>query len=185
MDDAALLARWRDGDGSAGSALFGRHFRDVYAFLRRRVGEPVVAEDLAQDTFAACVRNAAGLREGAKFRTYLFCVAQSRLIDHLRYVARHARPTTGISALPDHRPSPSTSLRAAERTSSLAAALDALTPEHQVIIDLYYVQGFRGPQLADILGLPEPTVRSRLRRAKAALRRQMLDEPDFVTSRSG
>ncbi len=172
-DDRELLLRWRAGDRNAGGELCARHFDELYGFFRRRVGEASIAEDLVQETLLACVRNVEGLRGDASFRTYLFRAAHSRLVDHYRRASRRGEPPTGISRLLADEPSPSTQLRHEEEHRLLRAAVETLTTEQQVVLDLYYLQGFRGPELAEVLGIPEPTVRSRLRRAKAALASRM------------
>lgn len=167
-DDRELLAAWREGDRRAGSELFARHFDDLYGFFRNKVHAADVAEDLVQQTMLACVRNRDGFRGDASFRTYLFTIARSRLIDLYRRRARSDEPE-GVSSLLDPAQSPSTWFRASERKQQLLAALGQLSFDHQLALELHYVQGFKGPELAAILDIPEGTVRSRLRRARAAL----------------
>jgi RNA polymerase sigma factor (sigma-70 family) len=168
VDDRELLRAWREGDRRAGSELFSRHFDELYGFFRNKVHGSDEAEDLVQQTMLACVRNRDGFRGDASFRTYLFTVARSRLIDRYRRRGRDDQPE-GISSLLDPGQSPSTWFRASERKLQLLAALSQLGFDHQLALELHYVQGFKGPELAEILDIPEGTVRSRLRRARAAL----------------
>ena len=86
-EELRLLHRWRAGDSQAGTALFERYFAGVYRFFRNKVTDG--AEDLAQETFLACVRNAQGFRGESSFRSYVFRVAYSKLHDHYR--RRHKR----------------------------------------------------------------------------------------------
>lgn len=167
-DDRELLQAWREGDRRAGSELFSRHFDDLYGFFRNKVHSGDAAEDLVQQTMLACVRNRDGFRGDSSFRTYLFTIARSRLIDLYRRRARTDEPD-GISSLLDPAQSPSTWFRASERKQQLLAALGQLSFDHQLALELHYVQGFKGPELAEVLAIPEGTVRSRLRRARAAL----------------
>jgi RNA polymerase sigma factor (sigma-70 family) len=172
LADQDLLRAWREGDRRAGSELFSRHFDELYGFFRNKVHNGDEAEDLVQQTMLACVRNRDGFRGDASFRTYLFTVARSRLID----MYRRRRPSDdpdGISSLLDPGQSPSTWFRASERKLQLLAALAQLGFDHQLALELHYVQGFKGPELAEILDIPEGTVRSRLRRARAALVEQL------------
>ncbi|MFV8752662.1 RNA polymerase sigma factor [Nannocystaceae bacterium ST9] len=172
VDDRELLRAWREGDRRAGSELFSRHFDALYGFFRNKVHSGDAAEDLVQQTMLACVRNRDGFRGDASFRTYLFTVARSRLIDLYRRRGRSDEPE-GVSSLLDPGQSPSTWFRTGERKLQLLAALSQLSFDHQLALELHYVQGFKGPELAEILAIPEGTVRSRLRRARAALIEQL------------
>jgi RNA polymerase sigma factor (sigma-70 family) len=167
-DDNELLRQWRAGDKRAGSELFGRHFDELYGFFRGKVSSSDVAEDLVQQTLLACVRNRDGFRGDSSFRTYLFTIARSRLIDLYRRRGRN-EPDEAVSMVPDPGKSPSTWFRDGERKRILIEALSRLSFDHQLVLELHYVRGFKGPELAEILGVPEGTIRSRLRRARAAL----------------
>jgi RNA polymerase sigma factor (sigma-70 family) len=166
--DAELVAAWRDGERKAGSELFARYFDELYGFFLNKVGSPDEAQDLVQQTMLACVRNRDGFRGDSSFRTYIFTVARSRLIDRHRRLARRGE-VAGIGSLRDPGQSPSTWYRSRSRVNKLNEALAGLSLDHQLALELHYVQGFHGSELATVLGLPEGTVRSRLRRAKAAL----------------
>lgn len=178
-DDMELLRDWRAGDMRAGSALFSRHFDELYGFFRNKVDTRESAEDLVQQTLLTCVRNRDGFRGDSSFRTYLFTIARSRLIDMYRKRGRD-EPEGPISSLIDPGKSPSTWFRDDERKRILLEALGRLSFEHQLVLELHYVRGFKGPELAQILGVPEGTIRSRLRRARAALEQHMME-----LSRSG
>jgi RNA polymerase sigma factor (sigma-70 family) len=171
-DDKELLREWRTGDRRAGSELFSRHFDELYGFFRNKVASGDVAEDLVQQTMLACVRNRDGFRGDSSFRTYLFTIARSRLIDMYRRRGRNEPPGT-VSSLIDPGKSPSTWFRDGERKRILIESLSRLSFDHQLVLELHYVRGFKGPELAEILDLPEGTVRSRLRRARAALVQHM------------
>jgi RNA polymerase sigma factor (sigma-70 family) len=171
-DDNELLRQWRGGDKRAGSELFARHFDELYGFFRNKVSNGDLAEDLVQQTLLACVRNRDGFRGDSSFRTYLFTIARSRLIDMYRRRGR-GEPEDVVSALVDPGQSPSTWFRDGERKRILIEALSRLSFDHQIVLELHYVRAFKGPELATILGVPEGTIRSRLRRARAALAQHM------------
>jgi RNA polymerase sigma-70 factor (ECF subfamily) len=171
-DDKELLREWRAGDRRAGSELFSRHFDDLYGFFRNKVDSRDNAEDLVQQTLLTCVRNRDGFRGDSSFRTYLFTIARSRLIDMYRKRGR-SEPDGPVSSLIDPGKSPSTWFRDDERKRILVEALARLSFEHQLVLELHYVRGFKGPELAHILAVPEGTIRSRLRRARAALEQHM------------
>ena len=167
-EDAELLAAWREGDRRAGSELFSRYFDDLYGFFHNKVHSPDEAQDLVQQTMLTCVRNRDSFRGDSSFRTFLFTVARSRLIDRHRQLTRVGE-FASVTSLRDPGQSLSTWFRRREREHKLLDALGGLTLEHRLALELHYVQGFHGSELATVLGLPEGTVRSRLRRAKAAL----------------
>jgi RNA polymerase sigma factor (sigma-70 family) len=171
-DDKELLREWRGGDLRAGSELFARHFDELYGFFRNKVDGRDNAEDLVQQTLLTCVRNRDGFRGDSSFRTYLFTIARSRLIDMYRKRGR-GEPEGPVSSLIDPGKSPSTWFRDDERKRILLGALARLSFEHQLVLELHYVRGFKGPELAEILEIPEGTIRSRLRRARAALEQHM------------
>lgn len=169
VSDFELLDAWRDGDRSAGSELFARHFAAVYGFFRNKI-EPV-AEDLTQQTFMRCVEVRDDFRGASSFRTYLFVIARSLLFNHLRRRgARDREPDLEVESLQDLEPSPSTLLVVREDHKLLVHALRRLPVSLQVALELYYVQRLRGHELAEVLAIPPGTVRSRIRRGIEQLR---------------
>jgi RNA polymerase sigma factor (sigma-70 family) len=166
-----LLERWRAGDARAGTVLFERYFPGLYRFFRNKVREG--AEDLVQETFLACVRNAERFRGESSFRSYVFRAAHSKLFDHYR--RRHKRDAIdyGVTSAMDLGESPSKMLVREEDEGLLLAALRRLPLELQIVLELYYVEKLSGPVLSEVLAVPEGTVRSRLRRAREQLREQV------------
>ncbi len=178
-DELALLDRWQNGDQRAGTVLFERYFASLYRFFRNKVTDG--AEDLVQETFLACVRNAQGFRGESSFRSYVFQAAHSKLYDYYR--RRHKRDAIDFrtTTVMDLGESPSKMLVRGEEESLLLSALRRLPIELQVLLELFYVERLSGPVLAEVIGVPEGTVRSRLRRARELLREQVAavaDDPD-------
>ncbi len=182
--DEELLEAWRDGDAAAGSELFERHFDAVYRFLRGKA--EVAVEDLVQQTFLACVKRRDALRSGAGFRTYLFTVARHELFEHWRQRARRAGDVeVGEVSLADLATSPSGVIARQAEHKLLLRALRAIPLDLQIALELHYWEGMAGPELAEVLGIPEGTVRSRLRRAREALETAMAelaDDPQTLES---
>jgi len=172
MDDAQLLAAWRAGDQPAGRALVDRHFDHLYRFFRNKAPDDV--DDLVQDTFLSILKNEVPFRGEATFRTYVFRVARSRLYDRARAWARRGEPIdVSVTSMADVRPTPSSALGKKQEERLLLLALRALPIETQVLLSLFYFEEMSGSELADVMELPEGTVRSRLRLAKEALRVQV------------
>jgi RNA polymerase sigma-70 factor (ECF subfamily) len=169
--DLQLLAAWREGDREAGGELFERHIRSLYRFFSTKVANGI--DDLIQVTLTACVANRDKIREGASFRAYLFAIASNELYDELRRRVRDRRFHPGVSSLCDLGPSPSSIVARNAQQKLLAKALPRIPLDLQITIELYYWEELSGPELAVALAIPEGTVRSRLRRAREALRDQM------------
>lgn len=169
--DFELLDAWREGDRSAGNELFERYFDSVYSFFRNKVGQ--AAEDLVQQTFLACTRSKDGLRKEASFRTYLFTAARSKLYNHLEKSQRDPKIDVGVTSCADLGISPSAVIAHSEDQELLLHALRLLPLQLQVALELFYFEQIRGPELAQILDVPEGTVRSRLRRGRELLREQL------------
>lgn len=167
--DAALLGAWRNGDAAAGDALFSRHFSAVFRFFRNKVDE-VAAEDLTQATFLACVDGRDRFRGEASFRTYLFAVARNQLLMHFRGRARAGTPVDpDTTSVLDFSPGPITVAIARAEQRLLLLALRGLGLDAQIALELYYWEGVAGDELAEILGVPVATARSRIVRAREQL----------------
>jgi RNA polymerase sigma factor (sigma-70 family) len=168
--DLELLDAWREGDGDAGNELFDRHFDALYRFFGNKVGDGV--DDLVQQTMLACVNGRGRFRGDSSFRTYLFGIARNVLFQHFDRRGREAeRLDYGTVSVMDLGESPSYLVGARAEQRLLAAALRRLPLDDQIALELYYWEGMSGPDLATALGLGEPAVRSRLRRALERLRK--------------
>ena len=166
--DFDLLDAWRAGDRSAGNALFGRHFDCICRFFRNKVALPLV-EDLVQETFLSCLESKDDFRKQSSFRTFLFCVARRRLYDHFRRKQSSPIDFT-TSSIADLGASPSQDLARRQEQRLLLRALRAIPVDHQVALELYYWEGMEGREIAGVLGISPHTARSRLHRARQALR---------------
>ncbi len=168
--DLDLLDRWRAGDQGAGSALLRQNFDRLYRFFRTKVDADLVPE-LVQQTMLTCIEQRDRFRGEAAFGTYLYAIARSVLVGHYRKRATNARlfdPNAVSVEQADAKMSAEFLER--EQHRLLLKGLRALPIDHQVLLELHYWETMRGPALAEVLGVPEGTVRTRLRRAKSMLR---------------
>jgi RNA polymerase sigma-70 factor (ECF subfamily) len=171
-DDVAMLLAWRDGDRSAGARLIDRHSGTLVQFFRNKVSGPI--DDLVQQTFLLCVEHRDDVQAPEKFRAYLLTVARRVLLEHYRVRSRdrdHFDPLT--TSAWDIEASPSTVAADREERQLLVEALRRIPLHFQIALELYYWQELSGPELCDVLDLPEGTVRSRLRRGRELLRAQI------------
>lgn len=176
--DRNLYDAWRSGDTRAGDALFVRHFDDLYGFFRRTAGEAV--EDLLQQTCLKSVQSADNFDGESTFRAYIFGIARHVLFDHLR--AKYRREKRHVPAgdflersLEDLGASPMAAMAERQEVILFARALRKIPLESQVLFELHYWQKLPAPALARMMGVPEGTVRSRLRRAKELLREKFAE----------
>lgn len=170
--DADLLEAWRNGDKQAGSELFDRYFDAVHRFFRSKVDEG--SEDLVQQTFLALVSHRDALEKGSSFRTYLFVVARNKLYSHFRSRARREdKVDFGVTSVIDLGASPSKVVAGQQERTLLVQALRRVPLETQCLLEFYYVERMTAPELAQVMNLPEGTIRSRLRRGLERLRKEM------------
>lgn len=179
--DFELLDAWRGGDQVAANRLFDRYFAPLYSFFRTKVADGV-AEDLVQQTFLACVQAMSGFRGDATFRSYLFRAARSRLYNHYDARGRATRvfDPDAVSCA-DLGVEPSFARTSHDSHRRLLQALRAIPIELQVVLELYYFERMRAAQLAEVLELPEGTVRTRIRRALELLRGRLAEIDDGST----
>lgn len=173
MDDLDLLLAWRAGDEAAGARLVERHFASVYGFFRHKVQTDV--EDLVQRTFLRCVEARDAFRGESSFRTYLFTIARNELFGHYRRRGVDVDADTTSSALIEPGPSPTGMIDARREHRLLVRALRTLPLDDQIALELVYFDELTGGELARVLGVPEGTARTRIRRARAALERAIAE----------
>lgn len=172
VDDSELLTAFRNGDRHAGEQLFERYFDALYRFFEPKVAHNDVG-DLVQRTFLGCVEAAPRFRGEASARTLFYAVAKNQLHDYYRKKQRSPKLDPGLSSLVDLAPSPTSLLGRRERDRLLADAMAQVPLDFAVLLELHYVEGLTGPELARVLDVPEGTIRSRLRRAIEAVREQV------------
>ena len=182
-NDFELLDAWGAGDIHAGEQLFDRHFSSMYSFFRNKL--PDAADDLVQQTFLACVESRDRFARRSSFRTYLFATARNVLRHELRKRGRGEAVGLDHQSIEDLAPS-ATSLIALDREKRLLLqALRRIPIDYQIALELYHWESLTGPEIAEILELTVPGVRSRLRRANEALRASLLHlakDPALVES---
>ena len=182
--DESLMLAYGLGDPLAFDRLYARHRGPVFRYLLRHLGERAVAEELHQEVWLRVVRGRSTYEPAAKFTTWLYTVARSRLVDHWR-ASRHARllslddddSATSLEPVsdPDHT-GHDDPLEAAVRTQAgmrLQDALAALPPAQRDAFLLHIEAGLAIAEIAALAHVGEETVKSRLRYAYARLRRTL------------
>lgn len=175
--DYELLSAWQGGDDRAGERLFRRHYKLILRFFHNKAGASV--HDLVQRTLLGCLEARARIREGTSFRAFLFGVARNVLFDHYRLARRdHDHLDFGSVSAEDLRPTPVSVIAQAREVELLLRGLRQLPVEAQMILEMYYWEGMRAHEIGEALDMPEPTVRTKIRRAR--LRLEQLIEASSV-----
>lgn len=176
LPDDQLAEQVARGEQQALLYLYDRHAGRVYALALRMLGDPLSAEEITQDVFFKLWSRARSyLSSRGQFSTWLLSIARHAAIDRLRLDRRRPSvnddedPDETWSELPD---ADSTSEEA--RWHALYFAVRALPREQRLVIELAYYQGLSHSQIAEELGWPVGTVKTRLRMGMEHLRRQWL-----------
>ncbi len=180
--EAELLEAWRGGDHDAGNEMVRRHFMSVYRFFINKVGAAHEVDDLLQRTFLACVEGRERVRDSTSLRGYILGIARNQM---LMYVRRKQRDRKGValenvSVAELSGGSPSRVIAGRQEERLLLLALREIPLELQTVIELYYWEELSVAQMAEILEIPAGTVKSRLFRARDALRQTLatMDAPE-------
>lgn len=186
--DDGLLERCQRGDGPAFARLVALHEGMVYNLAARILGDPEEARDLSQDVFLQVYRTLGSFRGQSSLRTWIYRIVVNHCRNRQRWWRRRRRDRA--CTLEDLNASeqaqlvaPSTSdgspfehLQRRERAQQVQAALLRVSFEHRVVLVLKEVEDLPCEQIASTLGVAEGTVKSRLWRARDALRRVLVDK---------
>jgi RNA polymerase sigma-70 factor (ECF subfamily) len=176
--DEQLMLAFSKGSSHAFDELFSRYKQPMYGFFRRRVFESSQAEELTQETFVALLRGAARYEPRALFRTYLYAVGFKILRAHRRKAAFRATFFGQRNSAPDPSKRDAT-----ESGLWVRRAVEKLEAMDREILLLREFEQLSYAEIADLLQLPLNTVRSRLFRARTALRHLL--EPSTAPSTQG
>jgi RNA polymerase sigma-70 factor, ECF subfamily len=181
-DDWLLVRRVVDRDDlHAFDLLVERHQDRVYGMIARLVADAESARDLTQETFLKAYKGLAGFAGGSSFYTWLYRIARNVVTSQLRHEAARPKISASLDAEEGDRaplrlvaagpgPDPVQAAVEAERKKLLLQALAMLQPEFREIIVLRDFEDRSYEEIAELLDLPDGTVRSRLHRARAELR---------------
>lgn len=184
--DRRLVQAIRAGDGSAWTTLIERYEVRIFSVCVRMVRDRELAADLTQDTFIKLIKGLDTFDDRAKLSTWVYRVAVNVCLSKLRSekLRRHASldamasaggredsRRSGLGFEQAREPGAETGIEQDEERQQMIAALDSLSDEHRSILVLRDGRGLEYEQIAEVLDIPVGTVRSRLFRARAALRR--------------
>ena len=179
MDENKIIEQVLAGDSNAFGTLVETYQDRVYNLALRMCGNPDDAFDLSQEAFFRAWRGLSGFQGEAAFSTWLFRLTANVCLDWLR--AKKRRPTVSLTAVDDDGEevqmeiadpgkSPEEILEAAEDRAALAKAMNQLPVEYRQILTMRAINDMSYTEIAEALQLREGTVKSRLSRARLALR---------------
>jgi RNA polymerase sigma-70 factor, ECF subfamily len=171
--DEQLIAEFQTGSQPAFSELFERYREPVYRFFRRRLDHPARAEELAQECFLALLRNAVRYEPRASFRSYLYGIAMRMAYAERRKAGRELSENEKL----DQRPNPAGE-SATDAGIWVRGALAQLRTDEREILMLREYEQLSYEEIATLMRLPANTVRSRLFRARLALKEQLVPAKD-------
>lgn len=183
MDEKSIIEQVLAGDNDAFGQLVQEYQTKVYNLALRMCGSQDDAFDLSQEAFFRAWRNLPGFQFDSSFSTWLFRLTVNICLDWLR--AKKRRPTVSLTTIndedeelqldvPDPGMSPEELLLAAEDRAELTRALNELPVEYREILTLRAINDMSYTEIAEVLKLREGTVKSRLSRARNALRNKLL-----------
>lgn len=179
-DDAATLNAAKEGDADAVRRLLAGEPERLHAVCLGMLKDPEAARDAAQDALVRVIRGLETFDGRARFSTWTTRIALNVCLTYLRDTKRHARLNARFPARTFARtaePEGSSRVQDAERARRAADALATLSEEHRTVLVLRDIRGLDIDHVAEALGLPTGTVKSRLFRARLALR-DALGEPE-------
>ena len=167
--DEALINRIAGGDQVAMRTLFARYRIPIYRWLLRIVRDETLAEDLLSDVFLNVWRQAASFEGRASVSTWLLAIARYKALS-----ARRARVDAELDeriecTVADPADDPEATLQKKNRSEILGDSLARLSPEHSEVIDLVYYHGKSVKEVAEIVGVGEATVKTRMFYARRKL----------------
>jgi RNA polymerase sigma-70 factor (ECF subfamily) len=174
--DAELIRRVGDGDRDAFDALYGRYARPVYGLALRRLRDRGHAEDAVQETFTSIWRSAGSYRpDRGPGAPWLYAVARNAIVDRIRGQARSA---ARVPDSPGSEPGPEEHAETGWIAWQVHRAFVDLPDTERAVLELAYWGGLSQSQIADFLGIPLGTVKTRTRSGLSRLA-DLLGEEDL------
>lgn len=189
VEQSGLLTRARNGERDAVDALLRVHYDAVHAVCHRMVLSRESADDAVQNALMAIVRGLPRFDGRSSLSTWIYRIATNAAIDEIRRVRRAPSAADPAVLTATETPNPGSDTTAdladhLDQSSVVAAALSKVPHDFRVALVLRYVADLDYAEIAEVLGVPVGTVRSRLARGKEALAGHLPRDPHAVTGQS-
>jgi RNA polymerase sigma-70 factor (ECF subfamily) len=189
LAESQLIARLKERDELAFNEVVRTHGDKVFSLVFRMIGNRAEAEDLAQEVFVTVFKTVDSFRGESKFSTWLLRIAANHCKNRIKYLARrHDRDRDELDEIKTASPTdsqtrtpgtpavirrPDKALEGAQLEQLMQDAIDTLDEEHRALVVLRDVEDLSIDEICEITGLPDGTVKSRLHRARLALRKKL------------
>ena len=192
VTDEALMIRFQQGDRAAFAALVKKHKSPLFNIALRQLRAKTTAEDVVQETFVRVVQNAADFKHEARFTTWLYTIARNLCIDQLRKGALRKHPSLDArqsqdeggptlgEQTADSRANVERDATAGELRLRIASAVETLPDDQREVFLMREVANLPFKEIADITGVPENTVKSRMRYALERLQAALSDYEEYA-----
>jgi RNA polymerase sigma-70 factor, ECF subfamily len=167
--DDVLIARIAGGDRLAMQVLFARHHVRVYRFVLRLVRNEATAEDLISEVFLDIWRQAGKFEGRSAVSTWMLSIARFKALSALRRRQDDELDEETAERIEDQADDPETALAKKDKGAVLRQCLGGLSAEHREVIDLVYYHEKSVEEVAEITGIPEATVKTRMFYARKKL----------------
>src|ERR1051325_4214451 len=178
--DEVLIGRIADGERLAMQVLFARHHVRVYRFVLRLVRNEAVAEDLVSDVFLDVWRQAGKFEGRSAASTWILSIARFKALSALRRKGEQELDEATAETIVDEADDPQATMEKKDKGEILRKTIASLSAEHREIIDLVYYHEKSVEEVAQIVGIPEATVKTRMfyarKRLGELLRAQGVDQ---------
>lgn len=186
------MLRYQGGDRAAFAQLVRRHQGPLYNFALRQVRTAQVAEDVVQETFVRVVQNARDFKHEARFTTWVYTIVRNLCIDHLRKSALRKHPSLDAARgddaegptlgeqTADARANVEREAGGTELKTRIARAVELLPDEQREVFLMREVSNLPFKEIAQITGVPENTVKSRMRYALERLQEALEEYEDYA-----
>jgi RNA polymerase sigma-70 factor, ECF subfamily len=167
--DEALISSIADGDKRAMQVLYARHNVRVYRFVLRLTGNQSLAEDLVSEVFLDVWRQAEGFEAKSQVSTWLLAIARYKALSALRRRTDEPLDDHMAATIEDTADNPETVVGTKDRNSIVQKCLTKLSPAHREVIDLVYYHEKSVDEVAQIVGVPAATVKTRMFYARSKM----------------
>lgn len=171
--DQDLISRVAKGDRLAFRALYARHHVRVFRFILRFVRDEAQAEDLISEVFLDVWRQADRFEGRSSVSTWILGMARFKALSSLRRPTEASLDEDQAGAIADEADTPETVAQKVDKAQAIRRCIASLSSEHREIVDLVYYQEKSISEVAEIVGIPENTVKTRMFYARKRLQELM------------
>jgi RNA polymerase sigma-70 factor (ECF subfamily) len=167
--DRRMLAAVARGDRAAFEALYAAYQPRIYGYLFRMLGRADVADELASDVMVEVWKQAGRFKGESKVSTWMFGIARFKALTAIRQRRTDTVPVEDAGPLVDPAESPDRAVERHRLRAGILRAMSGLSHDHREVVELTFFQGLSYPEIADLIGCPVNTVKTRMFHARRQL----------------